>query len=352
MYRWACLAVCLAGSLLAQDSEKPPLASLALVNPLAPQTIQDLHNVFLNFVECKSVTYDAPTQTFHMSGTSAQLALAEWALRQVDRPAGAALPTQPASYIFADTPKKGQPETAVRMFFFTGGKNSSDLQDFQNIFRTGADIQRVAPINSMNAILVRAVPERVALAEWAARQMDAPAEPGTMASYEFIPDVGEGPPPRNRATAVRAFFFANITTSSAMQDMQNAMRTGADIQRVFPYNSRHAILIRAEPERAALAEWLVKHLDQKPQAGRSPVSYELVEPFYPASSRTVRILYFDHLNPANLQAIQTRIRTECQIQRIFPMHDTGALVVEGRPEQIATAEKMVADADVAAAKGR
>jgi len=149
------------------------------------------------------------------------------------------------------------------------------------------------------------------------------------------------------------FFLAHITTPREMQDMLNITRTGADIQRVFQMASRHALIIRAEPERAALAQWLVQHLDQEPKAGRTAVSYDYVDPVFPVASRTVHVFYLNHEQPPPaVQALQTRMRTEATLQRVFFASGANAIVVGGRPEQVAAAEKMVAQAEETAGNSK
>jgi len=204
----------------------------------------------------------------------------------------------------------------------------------------------------MNALVIRAEPLRAALAEWFIQQLDPPAEPGRIAAYTYPEsEVVHTTKIVLRANDVRVFFFAHaISKSGAMQDMMNVFRTGADIPRVFPMNSRRAIIIRGEPERVALAEWLVKQLDKKPEPGRTPVSYELNDSNPgPNASRTVRVFYLDHAtSPESMQSLIKQMRTQAQIQRVFPMNELHAIVAAGRPEQVAAAEKMVADAEAAA----
>jgi type II secretory pathway component GspD/PulD (secretin) len=350
MFRFACLAALLGGALLAQNADQPPAASLPLVNSPGPATIMDLTNIFRSGADCRNVSYDEAARAFHLGCTDPHVAMAQWLLQQVDRPAGAPTPSEPVSYTYTGTTTNDAGTTSVRMFFLNKNDAPSDMQDLQNVLRTGADMQRVFPINVMKAEVVRGYPEQVDSAEWAIRLLDGPAQPGKMASGEFgLTDVQKANPRINRTTAMRVFWFANFTGQQWMVDIQNLLRTGADVQRLFPVSSRHAIMLRTEPERAALAEWLVQQLDQKPQAARSAVSYNYVDPEFPANSRTVRILFLKNSTlQGAVDSLVMTIRTQTPIQRVMPVHDANAIVVEGRPEQVAAAEKIVADADNAA----
>ena len=63
----------------------------------------------------------------------------------------------------------------------------------------------------------------------------------------------------------KVFYLNNVSTPQELQEIVNAVRGIADLQRVFPYNSQNAILVRAEADRVALAEKIIRDLD-KPKA--------------------------------------------------------------------------------------
>ena len=348
MYRLACVVALVSGVLLAQPTSSPPVASVPLVNQLDVATVYELVNAIRGGADCREVSYDEPSRAFHVDGTDAQVAMAQWVVRQVDQPAGAPSPTQPLSYTYTGA-SAGEPGNGVvRMFFLAKTDTTVDGLDFLNILRTAADIQRVFPINSRKAIIVRAAPERVEAADWLIRQLDQPAQPGKMAAGELRLSGGEQANPRNRSTAMRVFWLANISTASGGVDMQNVMRTGADIQRVFPLASRQALVVRGEPERMELAEWFVKQLDQKPQPGRAAVSYDFADPVNSNNSRAIRILFLNHLTlqGAGMDLVM-RIRVQTPISRVIPVSQANAIIVEGRPEQVAAAGKIVREADPA-----
>jgi general secretion pathway protein D len=63
----------------------------------------------------------------------------------------------------------------------------------------------------------------------------------------------------------KVFYLSNVNTPQEIQEIVNAVRAVADLQRVFPYNSQNAIVIRAEADKIALAEKIIGDLD-KPKA--------------------------------------------------------------------------------------
>jgi general secretion pathway protein D len=61
---------------------------------------------------------------------------------------------------------------------------------------------------------------------------------------------------------VRVFYVQNATSVQEFQEIATAVRSIADIRRVFTYNAQHAIVIRGTPDQIALAEKLIHDLDK------------------------------------------------------------------------------------------
>ena len=64
---------------------------------------------------------------------------------------------------------------------------------------------------------------------------------------------------------VKTFYITNATSVQEFQEIATAIRTVADIRRVFTYNAQHAMVVRGSVDAVALAEKLVHDLD-KPKA--------------------------------------------------------------------------------------
>jgi general secretion pathway protein D len=65
---------------------------------------------------------------------------------------------------------------------------------------------------------------------------------------------------------VKVFYLNNTLTAQELQEIVTAIRTVAEIQKIFVYNAQNAILVRAEAEKVALAEKLIADLDKpKPE---------------------------------------------------------------------------------------
>jgi general secretion pathway protein D len=53
----------------------------------------------------------------------------------------------------------------------------------------------------------------------------------------------------------KVFYLANVNTPQELQEIVNAVRSVADIQRFFPYNAQNAIIAKGSADQVALAWW-------------------------------------------------------------------------------------------------
>jgi len=61
---------------------------------------------------------------------------------------------------------------------------------------------------------------------------------------------------------MKVFYLTNVTTPQELQEIVTAVRSVADIQRLFVYNAQRAIIARGEADRIALAEKIIRDLDR------------------------------------------------------------------------------------------
>ena len=64
---------------------------------------------------------------------------------------------------------------------------------------------------------------------------------------------------------VKVFYVTNATSVQEFQEIATAIRTVAEIRRVFTYNAQKAMMVRGTLDQVALAEKLIHDLD-KPKA--------------------------------------------------------------------------------------
>jgi general secretion pathway protein D len=60
----------------------------------------------------------------------------------------------------------------------------------------------------------------------------------------------------------KVFYLSNVNTAQELQEIVNAVRSVADIQRFFPYNSQNAIIAKGSADQVALAEKILHDLDK------------------------------------------------------------------------------------------
>lgn len=61
---------------------------------------------------------------------------------------------------------------------------------------------------------------------------------------------------------MKVFYLTNVTTPQELQEIVTAVRSVADIQRLFVYNAQNAIIARGEADRIALAGKIIHDLDK------------------------------------------------------------------------------------------
>ncbi|MGD0200498.1 MAG: tetratricopeptide repeat protein, partial [Bryobacteraceae bacterium] len=66
-------------------------------------------------------------------------------------------------------------------------------------------------------------------------------------------------------SVVRVFYLSNLTTTTELQEINTVVRTVTGMQKVFPYNTMNALIVRGSPDQVLLAEKLINDLD-KPRA--------------------------------------------------------------------------------------
>ena len=61
---------------------------------------------------------------------------------------------------------------------------------------------------------------------------------------------------------LKVFYLSNINSQQELQEVINAVRTLTEINRIMPFNSQNAIIVRGEADRVAMAEKIISDLDK------------------------------------------------------------------------------------------
>src|ERR1022692_4492928 len=105
----------------------------------APQGLQEITNIVRAMADT-AATFDATKKTMSVHGTSAQIALAEWLLSEMDRPVAPTPSPVPAIQPYRN--ERGQDEV-VRVFSLAYAVSPVNLQQLTNLLRSTSDMQRM-----------------------------------------------------------------------------------------------------------------------------------------------------------------------------------------------------------------
>lgn len=227
----------------------------------------------------------------------------------------------------------GQPATqpVQERVFQLNTTVDAEFKEASQIFTAITGLQSTSNAEA-KTIAVRGTPGELALADWVAARLDAPAalnQPVARYDFDAAPDG---------ATAVRFLYLHAGATPQQINQAANVVRTLSEIQRMMTESSRRAIVLRATPAQADLAAWIVNTLDNpRDQAG--PATY-----FYPAGGKetAVRVLFLPRLTDAqSVNALNNAVRTLTHINRQFALFDPNCLFVRSTPEQADLAQWVV-----------
>lgn len=291
------------------------------------QDLQEIATMLRATADTKQVSIDDIKETVSVEGTAGQIAMAGWLVHQMDLPANGQL-----SGVHEYRPP-ADGDDVVRVFYVSHAATPRDLQEVVTAVRSVADIRRLFVYNALRAATARGTSQQISLAAWMVDQLNQPANVAAPPPHEYkLPgdDVA------------RVFELTYPRTPQQLQEIVTLIRSIGDIQRLFVYNDRRAVVLRATAERVALAAWLVSELD-KPvdgqaaaQGSATPHEYRLSDD----SANLVRVFYLPSSQSAeDRQKVVAQVRANTGIRRLFVYNALGALAVRGTVGQVATAEK-------------
>lgn len=235
----------------------------------------------------------------------------------------------------------GDENPAVVTFHLAHATSSAAMQELATAIRTLGDINRVFPLQPAKMLLVRGTADQAAMAKWLVPLLDMPAG--------IQPAPAGAKPPEFHFSAVkdpvvRVFLLQHTDSPEDVQEVANTIRSVADCNRVLPVNGPRTIVARGTAEQMNVAAWLVRELDRAPapepavSAGKVPYGYR--------GDSEARVFHLAHVQTAAaMQELLNAIRSTADISRAMMCAGPRALALRGTPEQMALAEKLVADLD-------
>jgi hypothetical protein len=285
-----------------------------------PQSWQEINNAVRSIADIKEATMNPASRTLNLRGPATRMAAAEWIFHELDRPNQPAIPNSDIH----DFRPAGTADVVVSVYYPERLHTPMALQEVVNAVRSIADIPYLFPVNAVNAVVMRGTAAQIALAKWAFQQLDGPPPANRTTEFrefhsQWLPDA-----------VVRVFFLATLRDPQAIQEVVNATRTIADVQRFFPVNQLHAITMRGTAAQAELCAWLVNRLDTP----ATPVAGEYLFPGSPTG--VVRLFV-----PAKTPTIEVvkQLQIESKAQKVFLVSTRSAVAFRGTAEQAAIAER-------------
>jgi hypothetical protein len=222
-------------------------------------------------------------------------------------------------------------QSAKQTFFFPEIETPQTLQEFVNTIRSIGEIRETTFSWQNKSITVQGTADQVSLAAWLAQELAAaPATRPALIRRDYPGPVADD-------QLVQVFFLAHTQTPQDLQELVNATRSTADIQRFFPCNAIASIVARGTRDQIDMAGWVINALDQ-PADALKPGHQEHSFPSDPRAG--VAQLYFlaSTDSPRGIQEIVNGTRSLADIQRCFPYNSRKVLLMRGTGDQIAFAD--------------
>ena len=221
-----------------------------------------------------------------------------------------------------------------RVFNFNSLNTPASFEEVANIFRTIAGLNQTAPDPASKTITTRGSAVQIAIADWLAPRLDGPS--GAKPELYQVPGTADD--------VVQVIDAPGAQTIAALQELINAVRTAASINRVFPFNPKKLIIVRAPGERVKLASWLVGQLLSPPAS--PPAEFLLTNDFPRFPQKRVHLYVLQKAtSPAEMQEMVNVVRTTAEINLVFPFRQTHALVARGNDESIAACDWLISALD-------
>jgi len=279
----------------------------------------------------QNISADQEHRAVLMHGPLEKLVAAEWLFDQLDRPASGST---------AQYKMSGEKNDVLAIFPLSPAATDPEITAVTTAIRTLADMVRLFPYKAAKAIVGRDTPEKIAAADWLVRQLlpyDGKAPTGDSVAY---PSPLADSKAENDTPIVQVFRMDPKTTNAELTATVTAIRSTADLQRLFPFESGKAIIAGGASDKVAVAGWLVHELAKPPDAN---VIHQTIMPGL--IDGVVRLFYLGQ--QADAAPLAAQIRSAVGIQRVFPFGYPPAVVLRGRPDQMSTVEALVAkSADV------
>jgi hypothetical protein len=198
-------------------------------------------------------TIDPAQRTLTLNGAVDRVAVAEQLFNELDKPPGSHPPGARSDYQWP-----GNTGEIVRVLYAHHAASSQGFRDTVNIMRALADLPRLMPCLSQQAIILRSSPDQAGLAEWL---LDALNRPAGQAGDPNPPQYRLRLPRGGEAVA-RVFYLTHAQNSESLTQITDNLRSATRIERLFSAREPQAIAMRGTDAEIAQAAQLIQQLDR------------------------------------------------------------------------------------------
>ena len=208
---------------------------------LTRESVQEISTVVRSIAEIRQAYANAEARSLTAQASPEQVELAEWVVKELDRPAAAQGGASPASFVIH--PPNGTAHV-VRIFFLPAGIEVHHLQEITTAVRSVGEIRHAFTYNAARAVAVRGTQEQLLLTEWLLEELQKPS--GISLTREFRLDS-------EREGVVQVFHLPQALSIERFQEIARATRPAASIRRLFTFNRTRAIAVRGTAEQVSSA---------------------------------------------------------------------------------------------------
>jgi hypothetical protein len=183
-------------------------------------------------------------------------------------------------------------------------------------------------------LTISASPEKLAVVDWIVNELDA--------KKAELPALGSAPKQHQFTAAngnvVDVFYLDPTATVLDVQETITVLRQVADVNHVFSYMARKAIVLQAPSHQAGLSEWLVPRLAKQDRISTAGDEYKMPG----VGDDVTRVFHWNNsLSPPEVVQLAHDIRVQGEVTHLFTCFGTHVLAVRGTPAQLATVDEMV-----------
>jgi hypothetical protein len=218
-------------------------------------------------------------------------------------------------------------------YHFTAPQTTQSLQEAATVVRTVAEVPQVSADASTATLTFTGPAESVNFAAWALAQIDKAAGDNAIHEYKLPSgDIG------------RVTFVPGLQTPQASQELLTILRTVADAQKIFSFSANQAIVVRGPEWEVAFAEWIIAHVRQpRPEKPDSaPPEFIVGGPDFRGLGHGARINFLSNMtSQQGMQELLTVLRTVGDVQKIFSLSSSHAVVFRANDSDLQRAEWMI-----------